>query len=58
MSKVQNRFLTPFCLSKITDLVDMLAMNFDIVDGNIGADDGNRYYSRDSLGGKKAFAFL
>jgi len=25
---------------KLTDLVHMLAVDFDIVDGNVGADDG------------------
>ena len=43
---------------KFTDLVHMLAVDFDIVDGNIGADDGNGYDGCDSVGCLKAFAFL
>jgi hypothetical protein len=44
--------------TKFTDLVHMLAVDFDIVDGNIGVDDGYRYDGCDSAGGLKAFAFL
>ena len=43
---------------KLADLVHMLAVDFDIVDGNIGADDGNRYHGCDSVGSLKGFAFL
>jgi hypothetical protein len=43
--------------SKFTHLVHVLAVNFDIVDGNIGADDGNRYDGCDSIRGLKVFAF-
>ena len=35
---------------EFADLVHMLAVDFDTVDGNIGVDDSNRYNGCDSVG--------